>query len=310
MNRLITKIPTKAGWCGECSRWRYCDHECESKLICINCLTCLRNQNLVEFIKPKPRKNQIETAKNYRSYRALEIKSEAPDTSESPNVSTNCLNDRTLKARILGFLITNKSAFCVRDIAIRFKSKHSVIWRILEEYVMSGDVVATKKKRNRIYAHSFHIKEVDIQGYESLHRSRMINQVREILESNQDEWYSSRRMTDELTDVLNKIPRQQSVLNCLRFLVVEGKAIGYFDHRYDSNLFGSIAGKSKLLEKTPENQILSFLKEGRKTRQEIALHLGRTKRSIKGVQKILWSLRNQERVELFTVGKTQYVKLI
>ena len=306
--RFITKIQTKAGWCGECSRWRYCDHECESKLICINCLTCLSNQNLVEFIKPKPKENKPKENKPKEN----KPKENKPKENkiETANVSTNCLNDRTLKARILGFLITNKSAFCVKDIATRFKSKHSVVWRILEEYVISGDVVATKKRRNRIYAHSLHIENVDIQKYESLQKSKMINQVREILESNQDEWYSSKRMSDELTDVLNKIPRQQSVLNCLRFLVVEGIAVGYFDHRYDCSLFGSIAGESKLLEKMPENQILSFLKEGRKTRQQIALHLGRTKRSIKGVQKILSSLRNQERVELFTVGKTQYVKLI
>jgi hypothetical protein len=310
----VKPISIKAGLCGSCFHYRYCEHQQEGNLICPRCVAILKNQNRLiieiaelpkEEIAKQPKvkrekQSKIQLSKQLNIKRTKQIKIRKP----SPPIEK-------VREKICTFLLANKMCYFAKDIAQKFRISHKYAWEILSSLVKSGRVAPSAgRKRNKLYAHVCHAEILQkYQGNRIGHSSNRV-EIKSTLHSS-DKVIT----TAEIHNLLGSKYGKSTIIACLRFMVQEGEALTYFDHSLDCEMFASAINENAVKNfqenyRQTENKILDFLKTGTKSRQQIAVHLGKHPRSIKAVSKILELLQEKGKVEFVRIeGRGSFVKL-
>jgi len=290
---IAKQIEKTFGRCGSCNRYRGCCYKSESKILCPDCITCLRNQRRLTIIESKINPSPVKKIK----VKIPRIrKDKPPKTKKKINLVRNFFGRGLLQAEILNLLKKHKTGFSCTDIARKLRASPSSAWVTITRLVESNQVVYTGKQRNRIYAHPCHADVLEKYKGVCVPNIPTIEKVKKALDA-------SDRITCTL-EIYNTFKDKKSkpnILCCLRFLVARGDALSYFDHQENREKFASTANKKALYDfnnNQPQHKILNFLKEGIKNKQEIANHLGNVRRCTAGVSKILAELQEQGKVEL------------
>jgi predicted ArsR family transcriptional regulator len=302
----VKPIEIKAGLCGSCFHYRYCEHQQEGNLICSRCVAILKNQKrLIIEISELP-KEEIAKQPKVKREKQLNIKRTKQIKTRKPRTPIE-----KVREKICTFLLTNKMCYSAKDIAQKFRISHKYAWEILSSLVESGRVAPSAgRKRNKLYAHVCHAEILQkYQGNRIGHISNRVK-IKSTLDSN-DKVIT----TAEIHNLLQGKYGKSTIIACLRLMVQEGEALTYFDHSLDCEMFASAINENAVKDfqknyRQTENKILDFLKTGTKSRQQIAAHLGKHPRSIKAVSKILELLQEKGKVEFVRIeGRGSFVKL-
>lgn len=295
----VKQIEKTFGRCSSCGRYRGCCHESESKILCLDCVTTLRNQQRLTIIsQPKAEPSSVKQTKlktpRVRKNKPKEIKNKPKEIKKKIKLYRE-FGRGLLQIAIIDLLKRSKAGFSLSNIARKLRSLPTSTWITITRLVEDGKIVYVGKQRNRIYAHPSHAEVLEKYRGVMVSRLPTIEKVKAILDA-------SDRITSA-TEILNKVKGKKSktsILYCLRFLVVRGDAVSYFDYQEHGEKFASTRNQKAFYDfnnNQPQHKILNLLKEGPKNKQEISQHLGNVRRCTAGVTKILADLQEQGKVE-------------
>jgi hypothetical protein len=324
----VKQIEKTFGRCGSCHRYRGCNHESESKILCLDCVTTLRNQQRLTIIsQPKTEPSSVKQAKlktpRVRKNKPKEIKNKPKEIKNKPKEIKNKpkeiknkpkeiknkpkeikkkiklyreFGSGLLQKEILDLLKRNNAGFSLSDIARKLRSLPTSTWITTTRLVEDGEIVYVGKQRNRIYAHHSHAEVLEKYRGVCVSRLPTIEKVKAILDA-------SDKITSA-TEIYSKIKGKKSktsIRYCLRFLVVRGDAVSCFDYQEHGEKFVSTTNEKAFFDfnnNQPHHKILNFLKDGPKNKQEISQHLGNLRRCTIGVSKILAELQGQGKIAI------------
>ena len=295
----VKQIEKTFGRCSSCGRYRGCCHESESKIICPDCITCLRNQQRLTIIsQPKAEPSSVKQTKlktpRVRKNKPKEIKNKPKEIKKKIKLYRE-FGRGLLQIAILNILKRNKAGFSLSDIARKLRSLPTSTWITITRLVKDGKVAYIGKQRNRIYAHPNHAEILEKYRDVMVSRLPTIEKVKAILDA-------SNKITSA-TEIYSKVTGKKSktsVLYCLRFLVIRGDAVSYFDYQEYGEKFASTTNEKAFYDfnnNQPQHKILNLLKERPKNKQEISQHLGNVRRCTAGVTKILAELQERGEIE-------------
>ena len=308
----VKQIEKTFGRCSSCGRYRGCCHESESKILCLDCVTTLRNQKRLTIIsQPKAEPSSVKQTKlktpRVRKNKPKEIKNKPKEIKKKPKEIKKKIKlyrefgRDLLRTAILDLLKRNNAGFSLSDIAKKLRSLPTSTWITITRLVEDGKIVYVGKQRNRIYAHPSHAEVLEKYRGVMVSRLPTIEKVKAILDA-------SDRITSA-TEIYSKVTGKKSktsVLYCLRFLVIRGDAVSYFDYQEHGEKFASTTNEKAFYDfnnNQPQHKILNFLKEGPKNKQEISQHLGNLRRCTAGVTKILAELQEREEIAIAPTPK-------
>ena len=289
----VKQIEKTFGRCGSCGRYRGCCHEFDSKILCLDCITTLKNQRrLIIIQQPGIRPSPVQQAK----LKTPRIRNKDKPKKIKKKIKLYREFGRgLLQKEILNLLKRTKAGFSLSDIARKLRSLPTSTWITISRLVEDGKIVYVGKQRNRIYAHPSHAEVLEKYRGVMVSRLSTIEKVKAILDASD--------IITSATEICGKITGKKSktsVLYCLRFLVVRGDAVSYFDYQEHGEKFVSTTNEKAFYDfnnNQPQHKILNFLKEGPKNKQEISRHLGNVRRCTAGVTKILADLQEQGEIE-------------
>ena len=291
----VKQIEKTFGRCGSCGRYRGCCHESDSKILCLDCITTLKNQRRLTIIQqPGIRPSPVKQAK-LKLPRIPRIRKDKPKKIKKKIKLYRKFNRSLLQKEILNLLKRTKAGFSLSDIARKLRSLPTSTWITISRLVEDGKIVYVGKQRNRIYAHPSHAEVLEKYRGVIVSRLPTIERVKAILDGS-DTISSATEICSKITGKKSKT----SILYCLRFLVIRGDAASYFDYQEHGEKFVSTTNEKAFYDfnnNQPQHKILNFLKEGPKNKQEISQHLGNVRRCTAGVTKILADLQEQGEIE-------------
>lgn len=296
----VKQIEKTFGRCGSCHRYRGCNHESESKILCLDCVTTLRNQQRLTIIsQPKTEPSSVKQAKlktpRVRKNKPKEIKNKPKEIKKKIKLYRE-FGSGLLQKEILDLLKRNNAGFSLSDIARKLRSLPTSTWITTTRLVEDGEIVYVGKQRNRIYAHHSHAEVLEKYRGVCVSRLPTIEKVKAILDA-------SDKITSA-TEIYSKVKGKKSktsIRYCLRFLVVRGDAVSCFDYQEHGEKFVSTTNEKAFFDfnnNQPHHKILNFLKDGPKNKQEISQHLGNLRRCTIGVSKILAELQGQGKIAI------------
>lgn len=301
----VKQIEKTFGRCSSCGRYRGCCHESESKILCLDCVTTLRNQQRLTIIsQPKAEPSSVKQTKlktpRVRKNKPKEIKNKPKEIKKKIKLYRE-FGRGLLQIAIIDLLKRSKAGFSLSDIARKLRSLPTSTWITITRLVEDGKIVYVGKQRNRIYAHPSHAEVLEKYRGVMVSRLPTIEKVKAILDASD--------IITSATEIYSKVTGKKSktsILYCLRFLVVRGDAVSYFDYQEHGEKFASTTNEKAFYDfnnNQPQHKILNFLKEGPKNKQEISQHLGNVRRCTAGVTKILADLQEQGKVAIAPTPK-------
>ena len=211
----VKQIEKTFGRCGSCGRYRGCCHESDSKILCLDCITTLKNQRRLTIIQqPGIRPSPVQQAK-LKTPRIPRIRKDKPKKIKKKIKLYREFGRGLLQKEILNLLKRTKAGFSLSDIARKLRSLPTSTWITITRLVKDGKVAYIGKQRNRIYAHPNHAEILEKYRGVMVSRLPTIEKVKTILDA-------SNKITSA-TEIYSKVTGKKSktsVLYCLRFLVI------------------------------------------------------------------------------------------
>lgn len=295
-----SKIQPTANRCFNCKRFRYCQHESSSGLICDDCVTLFRNQKIINIAappkpttQPKPQPKKRPVPRKPKSVVVREISRSTP------------IKEAT--AAVLKVLKKHPCGLRFPEIVDQLNAEKYIIHRAIEVLIKHSEInFDENRQKNRLYFHPIHRENIAKFAPLKITRANDTELIKEAINN-----FPNICIARDLMQPTSK--SRNCVLRNLRLLAARGEVLSYTEHDTNTTYFASKTNPQaaqkfqEFINNSEPVKIMNFLADGRaKSRFSIAKMLG--KKSYKGVIKILGILEEEGKIRSFKVREVNYYK--